>query len=103
MQLLLHDISDTPWPCKNGDGCVYNEHVCDGYKDCNDNSDESPSACGTYWTCPAGLAKCYDEYKPCVPKCNRVTDCLDGSDEANCEWVICPGGHRKCQITNNNK
>ena len=90
---------DKQWPCKDGDGCINNKYVCNGFADCNDESDESFSVCDGKWTCPPGLGwtECYDKRsKRCARQCDGVRDCLDGTDEINCEKYSCLPGHKKC-------
>ena len=33
--------NEAEWQCVDGSGCVHSDYLCDGSKDCNDNSDEA--------------------------------------------------------------
>lgn len=67
--------------CKSGD-CIYEDQVCNGISDCEDQSDESSDICSSHY-CPSYAFRC--SYGACVQgnsRCNNIIDCLDGSDEA---------------------
>ncbi len=83
------------WPCKDGFGCIHYSEVCNGVADCNNGTDETPSTCANH-TCMIGHVKCKDKDRPCEPRCDGVIDCLDKSDETNCELFHCIPGRRKC-------
>uniref|UniRef100_A0A1A9V5K9 Sushi domain-containing protein n=1 Tax=Glossina austeni TaxID=7395 RepID=A0A1A9V5K9_GLOAU len=86
---LPEDIGDQCEPvfafrCKSGE-CIPVKYVCDGDRDCNDGSDETPDLCG-FSICHSYAFRC--AYGACVPisgKCNGVMDCADNSDEENDE------------------
>merc|ERR1719209_1581974 len=86
--------------------CNSKEKQCNEKWDCDDISDESPSACDN---CnKPGFSRCRDGSQ-CVPTrglCDREVDCVDGSDESdtwsNCTFctekgsVPCPGFPGNC-------
>ncbi|XP_044729137.1 modular serine protease-like [Chrysoperla carnea] len=73
--------------CGNSDDqCIPNALKCDGKPDCNHNhADES------YKTCKSNICKPNEfhcAYGACVPlssRCNKIRNCLDGSDEFYCD------------------
>ncbi|NWI37416.1 LRP8 protein, partial [Picathartes gymnocephalus] len=85
---FLHlSCSRTHVPCRDGTGCVAQEYLCDGEKDCADGSDEDGCAqlCNTpgrsHSSYPCGLGSCLNTSLVC----NGQQDCADGSDEGgNC-------------------
>ncbi|NXL72262.1 LRP2 protein, partial [Leptocoma aspasia] len=85
---VLHlSCSRTHVPCRDGTGCVAQEYLCDGEKDCADGSDEDGCAqlCNTpgrsHSSYPCGLGSCLKASLVC----NGQQDCADGSDEGgNC-------------------
>lgn len=86
--------------CNSSRMCVPRRMVCDGFPDCDDNSDEV--GCGTLTiTCaPGSEYRCPGENK-CIPSrwlCDDVEDCGDGSDEANCtSSVMCEMPNLRCR------
>lgn len=59
-------------------------HLCDGFLDCKDGSDESKSVCFNS-ICEPKEFKCF--YGACIHRhqvCNGNLDCADGSDESQC-------------------
>ena len=87
------------WKCHSNE-CINEEDVCDGKKNCKDNSDEDENFCEN-WTCLTGYWKCNDK-SMCIAESNildnRTVNCKDGSDE-NPKYHIgrkCPKGERLC-------
>ncbi|NXH54993.1 LRP2 protein, partial [Rhabdornis inornatus] len=83
--------SRTHVPCRDGTGCVAQEYLCDGEKDCADGSDED--GCAQLCNTPGHHAPCQSHEYPCglgsclnaSLVCNGQQDCADGSDEGgNC-------------------
>ncbi|XP_032916716.1 low-density lipoprotein receptor-related protein 2-like isoform X3 [Catharus ustulatus] len=77
--------SRTHVPCRDGTGCVAQEYLCDGEKDCVDGSDEDgcTQLCNTpgAFHCASGAV--------CIKAgehCDGVPQCPDGSDETGC-WT----------------
>ncbi|KAM9342743.1 suppressor of tumorigenicity 14 protein-like isoform 2-T2 [Pholidichthys leucotaenia] len=59
--------------------CINNTQLCDGYHDCNDDSDE------VNCKCKASQIKCKNGFcKPDFWKCNGIDECGDNTDEENC-------------------
>ena len=84
------------------DICFNTDHVCDGVPHCDDMSDEQPSQCNNC-TMP-GLFLCRDGIR-CIREnqvCDNNSDCVDVSDEAECDhctkpgYVPCPGNPSHC-------
>lgn len=74
--------------CANGE-CIPKSSVCDGRRDCSDNSDEE--ACQHNGMCEPNEFECAN--KKCILKtwrCDSEDDCGDGSDEEACDQPI-PG------------
>ena len=75
--------SSTEFPCSNLRQCIEPSYQCDGYRDCEDGSDETgcpPLVCSaSQFTCPT-VRECIDKSL----RCNGYTDCGDGSDEEDC-------------------
>ena len=99
---------------------MHEDQVCNGKGDCSDASDETRDVCLNHY-CPAYAFRC--DYGACVQgksRCNRILDCLDGSDESealcgrpppsrvttprpltdNCEIPAIENGHVKSARTN---
>ncbi|KAF8770668.1 Low-density lipoprotein receptor-related protein like [Argiope bruennichi] len=82
--------------CDDGQ-CIKNYKLCDGQKDCIDESDELfciPEN-ETLVPCSKDYFRCVD-IKRCISyvrsRCNGVPDCYDGSDELNCPVSMCRKG-----------
>ncbi|KAJ0015964.1 hypothetical protein NQD34_014254 [Periophthalmus magnuspinnatus] len=74
--------------CLNGD-CISMRWKCDGYNDCDDNSDELERVCA-FHTCSAVDFTC--DNGRCVPlsyTCDYTNDCGDNSDERGCPFPTC--------------
>nr|KAF6460524.1 hypothetical protein HJG59_011438 [Molossus molossus] len=70
-------------PCRNGEGCISREHLCDGGRDCPDGSDEEN--CSHLCNTP-GVFRCLDGSR-CIEArfhCDGARQCVDGSDELDC-------------------
>ena len=69
--------------CNNGRQCIMETSKCDGWKSCDDGSDETTELCGTNcekvrggrFACNNG--RCIRE----GDKCNGIKECDNGSDE----------------------
>lgn len=75
--IFRDNISQRPWLNHN---YLHPDLVCDGYRDCEDGSDERK--CNNS-TCKGFLC----DNNQCIPSyenCNGVQNCLDGSDEKDC-------------------
>ncbi|XP_045666824.1 low-density lipoprotein receptor-like [Ursus americanus] len=70
-------------PCRNGEGCVSPENLCDGKPDCQDGSDEGD--CSRFCNGP-GVFQCLNRNQ-CIEEkyhCDGAQQCSDGSDELGC-------------------
>uniref|UniRef100_A0A3Q2DFF2 Low density lipoprotein receptor-related protein 2b n=1 Tax=Cyprinodon variegatus TaxID=28743 RepID=A0A3Q2DFF2_CYPVA len=73
--------------CLNGN-CISARWKCDGFNDCQDNSDELERVC--YHTCSSLDFTC--DNGRCVPMsyvCDYTNDCGDNSDERDCAFPTC--------------
>ncbi|XP_015230707.1 PREDICTED: low-density lipoprotein receptor-related protein 2-like [Cyprinodon variegatus] len=74
--------------CLNGN-CISARWKCDGFNDCQDNSDELERVCA-YHTCSSLDFTC--DNGRCVPMsyvCDYTNDCGDNSDERDCAFPTC--------------
>ena len=81
------------WPCKDGNGCLKGNLVCDGVAHCNDESDELEEVC-LNWNCTGGMWKCENNQR-CISMhdiCDSNTQCTDESDEQDCGNYTCVEG-----------
>jgi len=66
------------WDCLDASYVIPIAYICDGYYDCDDDSDETPANCPQPFICTDGKSI------PPESKCNGVVDCKDAGDEYNC-------------------
>nr|XP_046225254.1 LOW QUALITY PROTEIN: low-density lipoprotein receptor-related protein 2 [Oncorhynchus gorbuscha] len=88
----IHDNGNRCQPeqftCLNG-GCISVRLKCDGYSDCQDNSDELERVCA-FHECSAQDFTC--DNGRCVALsyvCDYANDCGDNSDELGCAFPTC--------------
>ncbi|XP_042904484.1 low-density lipoprotein receptor 1-like [Parasteatoda tepidariorum] len=93
--LILVVVSSTQacpfgFQCDDGYYCFDKRRVCDGVKDCKDNSDERD--CHAIVCDPETEFRCRSGQ--CIRKsdvCDSFLECRDGSDESNCTESACRG------------
>ncbi|KAH9512546.1 hypothetical protein Btru_038760 [Bulinus truncatus] len=71
--------------CKTVDQCIEKKQICDGNKDCPDDSDEA-RCIKRRVRCSSDQWRCTHD-KKCIPAtalCNGKDDCGDNSDESRC-------------------
>eukprot|EP01084_Bolivina_argentea_P121093 214640_1 len=72
--------SQTRFDCDNGNS-IYQFHLCDGFDNCGDSSDETVSVCAGY-NCTNSQFQC--DYGACINEryvCDGESHCVDASDE----------------------
>ncbi|KAK4309341.1 hypothetical protein Pmani_019024 [Petrolisthes manimaculis] len=84
--------TDRPFRCRSGK-CIATESLCDGvFKDCDEGEDENLDYCNRVHRCPSTRPfKC--DYGICITErmvCDRSFNCLDATDELECERKNCP-------------
>ncbi|XP_011662030.2 probable threonine protease PRSS50 isoform X1 [Strongylocentrotus purpuratus] len=87
---LIYNESALPpadFECKNGNGTIPREWMCDGALDCLDMSDETECECtDRQFQCDNG--RCILD----IFHCDNVDTCGDGSDERYCSYFNCSDG-----------
>ncbi|XP_055844274.1 basement membrane-specific heparan sulfate proteoglycan core protein isoform X29 [Episyrphus balteatus] len=112
------------WECDNTE-CINSEFLCDKHEDCLDGSDEAPRTCNkeaheSVDDCSLDEFFCDDRCHPISIRCNNKMECIDQSDERNCNnnetypgaggssgsnypsnqypcnELVCPGSNRRC-------
>ncbi|XP_041357680.1 LOW QUALITY PROTEIN: very low-density lipoprotein receptor-like [Gigantopelta aegis] len=85
-ELYKRRCDNASYPCSDGI-CIPSVWVCDGSPDCPAGDDENTDACKLTAPCQGGGILC--DGHTCVSPhltCDLVNDCIDGSDEASCQW-----------------
>ncbi|XP_070533608.1 G-protein coupled receptor GRL101-like [Ptychodera flava] len=78
--------------------CIPERAVCDYQRHCILGTDESDERCG-HPACMEDEFQCNNGHVKCIPivqRCDTNPDCLDGSDERNCEDYLCDEGQLQC-------
>ena len=86
-------------------GCKIQKHkMCDGVKDCIDEGDEIHETCEimtSHWnfTCQRRFTlKSIDSGLPISWIMDGFTDCINGEDEDQSKWTVCPGTVRQIPL-----
>ncbi|GFS19579.1 low-density lipoprotein receptor [Elysia marginata] len=103
--------TDSPYICKDNTE-VFRDWVCDGIQDCKagEDEDDCPSITMEYpgttelpstteSKCQWNSYACHGVNEECIENhkvCNRIDDCTEGDDEANCTQPNCPAYTLKC-------
>lgn len=96
----LDNCTASHFRCHTTFKCIPFYWRCDTQNDCGDNSDESPD-CPPFH-CEPGQFQCKD--KACINPnliCNGVANCLDGSDEVDCDDFTCFNSQFRCGRSGN--
>ena len=72
--------------------CIFPEEVCDGIPHCPNATDETLDKCGKYFShaaqmeCDRPNIKNELKVSTLAIRCNGISECADGEDEANCQF-----------------
>ncbi|GBN83541.1 Low-density lipoprotein receptor-related protein 1B [Araneus ventricosus] len=80
--------------CDDGE-CIAMINLCNGRKDCSDDSDEAKCNSENYPKCTGGFFQCVSDRR-CIPtewRCDDEDDCADDSDEEDCNTSSCNEYH----------
>ncbi|KAK3801368.1 hypothetical protein RRG08_059070 [Elysia crispata] len=92
----------TEFTCRDNGQCIPIDSKCNSIPDCNDFSDEDPDECRAVIStgpppCPEESFRCGSGV--CIDSryvCDNKNDCLDASDEQNCEDIGCRDDQFRC-------
>uniref|UniRef100_A0A182IZ73 SEA domain-containing protein n=1 Tax=Anopheles atroparvus TaxID=41427 RepID=A0A182IZ73_ANOAO len=75
---------DDKVPCGDSSVFICEVQQCDGRRDCPNGEDETPELCKYPVVCRENQFKCDSKCIEMDQKCDRIPDCNDGTDEADC-------------------